>query len=161
MVPIVRAFESRDLDAVVALSLRAWAPVHASLETVLRDSEVYSRLHPDWRADQEQAVREACATEGMRVWIAEVDSSVTGFVAAILHHPKAIGEVHMIAVDPAYQADGIGSRLMSIAIEWFRENGMTVAMVDTGGDPGHAPARRTYERAGFTCLPVARYLKAL
>jgi GNAT superfamily N-acetyltransferase len=32
----------------------------------------------------------------------------------------------MIAVDPAYQADGIGSLLMSIAVEWFRENEMWI-----------------------------------
>jgi hypothetical protein len=38
---------------------------------------------------------------------------------------------------------------------------MGVAMVETGGDPGHAPARRTYEKAGFSLVPVARYFKAL
>ncbi|MGZ4435804.1 MAG: hypothetical protein ACXVW7_19605 [Trebonia sp.] len=31
----------------------------------------------------------------------------------------------------------------------------------TGGDPGHAPARRLYERAGFTPVPLVRYFKAL
>jgi hypothetical protein len=38
---------------------------------------------------------------------------------------------------------------------------MTVAMVETGGDPGHAPARDLYEQIGFTLLPIARYFKAL
>jgi hypothetical protein len=38
---------------------------------------------------------------------------------------------------------------------------MTVAMVETGGDSGHAPARRVYEKANYTMLPVARYFKAL
>ncbi|MGC7099576.1 hypothetical protein ACPZ19_33285 [Amycolatopsis lurida] len=33
---------------------------------------------------------------------------------------------------------------------------MTLAMVETGREPGHAPARRTRERAGFTQLPIAR-----
>jgi hypothetical protein len=36
---------------------------------------------------------------------------------------------------------------------------MTTVMVETGGDPGHAPARRTYESAGFRPFPVARYFK--
>ena len=31
----------------------------------------------------------------------------------------------------------------------------------TGGDPGHAPARRTYERAGFTGCPQVWYAKRL
>jgi len=34
-------------------------------------------------------------------------------------------------------------------------------MVETGGDPGHAPARRVYEKAGYTGFPVAGYFKAL
>jgi hypothetical protein len=38
---------------------------------------------------------------------------------------------------------------------------MTVAMVETGGDPGHAAARRTYEKAGYILLPIARYFKSL
>ena len=28
-----------------------------------------------------------------------------------------------------------------------------------GGDPGHEPARRVYEGAGFAPLPVVRYLR--
>jgi hypothetical protein len=38
---------------------------------------------------------------------------------------------------------------------------MKVAMVETGGDPGHAAARRTYEKAGYVHLPIARYFKNL
>jgi hypothetical protein len=38
---------------------------------------------------------------------------------------------------------------------------MSVAMVETGADPGHGPARRTYEKAGFEQLPIARYFKKL
>ncbi|WP_239945797.1 MULTISPECIES: GNAT family N-acetyltransferase [unclassified Streptomyces] len=38
---------------------------------------------------------------------------------------------------------------------------MTLASTWTGGDPGHAPARRTCEKAGYTALPLVRYYKAL
>jgi hypothetical protein len=33
--------------------------------------------------------------------------------------------------------------------------------VETGGDPGHAPARRLYEQLGFGLFPIARYFKKL
>ncbi|KAB2339660.1 GNAT family N-acetyltransferase [Actinomadura rudentiformis] len=160
MQPIVRAFEERDQDAVTALSLRAWAPVFASLQEVLGESGVYSQMHSDWRVDQKEAVRAACGAEGMRVWVAETDT-VVGFVAARLDHRESMGEIYMIAVDPDHQRKGIGSLLTSCALEWFRDSGMTLAMVETGGDPGHAPARRTYEQAGFVHLPIARYFKKL
>jgi GNAT superfamily N-acetyltransferase len=159
--PTVREFEDRDRDAVVALSLRAWAPVFVSLEEVLGESGVFAQMHPDWRADQQRAVEAVCSAAEMHVWVAEVDTVVAGFVAARLDHQENMGEIYMIAVDPAYQRNGIGSLLTSFALRWIKDNGMALAMVETGGDPGHAPARRTYEQAGFVHLPVARYFKKL
>jgi hypothetical protein len=38
---------------------------------------------------------------------------------------------------------------------------MSIAMVETGGDPGHAPARAAYTATGFRLVPVARYFKDL
>jgi len=38
---------------------------------------------------------------------------------------------------------------------------MSIAMVETGGDPGHERARHTYEKVGFELFPVARYFKKL
>jgi len=35
------------------------------------------------------------------------------------------------------------------------------ALVETGGDPGHAPARALYGDVGFTPLPIARYFRLL
>lgn len=72
-----------------------------------------------------------------------------------------MGEIYMIAVDPNFQGRGIGTALIKFTLTWMRDAGMSVAMVETGGDPGHAPARRTYEKAGFGLFPVARYFKKL
>jgi GNAT superfamily N-acetyltransferase len=159
MQPTIRPFEDRDLDAVVALSLRAWAPVFASLEDLLGESGVYALLHPDWRANQRRTVAAACADANVEVWVAEGDGAVCGFVAARLDHEASIGEIYLIAVDPDHQRRGLGAALTSFALGWIKRNGMALAMVDTGGDPGHAPARHVYEEAGFVQLPVARYFK--
>ena len=43
----------------------------------------------------------------------------------------------------------------------MRRRGITLATVATGGDPGHAPARRTYEKAGFTSFPQVLYSRIL
>jgi ribosomal protein S18 acetylase RimI-like enzyme len=161
MRPTVREFDDRDQDAVTGLSLRAWAPVFASLEGVLGESGIYSRLHPDWRAGQRRAVEAICRAEEFRVWVAEVDAVVAGFVAVRLDHEASIGEIYMLAVDPDHQRGGVGSTLTSFALDRIKDSGMAVALVEAGGDPGHAPARRTYERAGFVLLPVARYFKKL
>ena len=96
------------------------------------------------------------------MWVAEVGASVVGFVAVELHHPEHnMGEISMLAVDPEYQGGGIGTALTEFALDRLRDAGMTVAMVETGGDPGHAAARRTYEKVGYHLLPIARYFKNL
>jgi ribosomal protein S18 acetylase RimI-like enzyme len=157
----IRPFDDRDAEAVVALSLRAWAPAFASLERVL-GREIFERQHPDWREDQRRAVEEVLATNKGRVWVAEVDANVVGFVAIEIDHPeRSMGETIMVAVDPDHQGGGIGTSLTEFALERLKDAGMTVAMVETGGDHGHAAARRTYEKAGYTLLPVARYFKNL
>ena len=65
------------------------------------------------------------------------------------------------SVDPEAQGRGVGGALTEFATGRLRERGMRVAMVETGGDPGHAAARHVYERAGYQLLPVARYFKNL
>ena len=103
-----------------------------------------------------------CAAQKGRAWVAEVGSSVVGFVAVELHQPeRSMGEISMLAVDPDYQGGGIGTALTEFALERLKDAGMTVVMVETGGDPGHAAARRTYEKAGYVLLPIARYFKNL
>ena len=158
--PQIRRYETADAAAVVKLSLRAWEPVFESLEAVL-GSTVFGRLHPDWKSDQRQAVEDALTTESIDVWIANVGERIVGFVAVRLHEKQPIGEVYMLAVDPASQRNGVGTLLTNFALVRIKGSGMTVAMVESGGDPGHAPARSTYEKAGFSLLPVARYFKAL
>lgn len=159
--PRVRPFKDQDAEAVVSLSLRAWAPVFASLERVL-GSEIFELLHPDWREDQRRAVEDVSATKKGRVWVAEVGAStIVGFVAVDIHPERSAGEIYMLAVDPDYQGGGTGTALTEFALAWIKDAGMAVAVVETGGDPGHAAARRTYEKAGYTLLPIARYFKKL
>ena len=40
--------------------------------------------------------------------------------------------------------------MYDFALARMKEAGMQVATVATGADPSHAPARRAYEKAGFT-----------
>lgn len=157
----IEPYETHQLDAVISLSLRAWAPVFDSIENAM-DADLYRSFYPDgWRVSQQKAVADVCATEDTNVWVA-IDTDLTaGFVAVKLHSEDSMGEIYMVAVDPDFQGRGIGSALIEFALDWIKDSGMSVAMVETGGDPGHAPARRTYEKSGFVLWPTARYFKKL
>ena len=86
-----------------------------------------------------------------------------GFVAVGLIDEDATraGEIHMIAVDPAHQGAGVGAALMQRAITHIKAQGVDLAVVATGGDPGHAPARGVYERFDFNPLPMVRHYRTL
>jgi GNAT superfamily N-acetyltransferase len=157
----IREFREDDLETVVEFSLRAWAPVFASLRGVLGE-ELFLRLHPDWRANQAEAVRSSCTNDEREVFVAVANGRPVGFVAIALNaFHERMGVIDIIGVDPDYQRRGISSRLTEVAIEHMRSRGMDIAVVETGGDPGHAPARAAYESAGFTFLPIGRYFRLL
>ena len=157
---VIRRFEASDLDAIVEFSLRAWEPVFASVRSVL--GEIFLRLHPDWSANQAEAVRSSCTNDDRDVFVAVVNDRQVGFVAVGLNaFHERMGWIEIIGVDPDYQRRGISSQLTEFAIDHMRRHGMDIAVVETGGDSGHAPARAAYEAAGFTPLPVARYFRLL
>lgn len=137
MRPRIRPFEDRDAEAVVDLSLRAWAPVFESIERVL-GPEIFGRQYLEgWREDQRRDVEDVLAANEGWVWVAEVDGTAVGFVAVELDHPeRGMGETSMLAVDPEHQGGGVGTALTEFALDRLRDAGMGVAMVETGETPG-------------------------
>ena len=158
----IRALRPDDIDAVVEFSLRAWQPVFESFRQVM-GAEIYRRVYPDWKIIQAEVVASSCRAEGNRVWVAEADGRPVGYTVVVVHKINSeteSGEIDMLAVDPDYQSQGIGLALVDFAVDRITELGIPLAEIGTGGDPGHAPARRLYERAGFTPVPLVRYFKA-
>jgi ribosomal protein S18 acetylase RimI-like enzyme len=157
----IRPYREADEPAVVRLSLRAWTPVHDSIRDVVGD-EIFGRLYrDDWRHQQQEDVEKALRDEKHEVWVAEVEGEVVGFATAVVDAATRMGEIFLVAVDPDFQGRGLGTQLTDVATGWLRDAGMALAVVSTGGDMGHAPARRTYEKAGYTAMPAVHYFKAL
>ena len=143
------------------LSLAAWAPVFDSFRQIL-GAGIYRAIWPDWRESQRECIEAVCRDgSGTTVLVAEVDGLVVGFLAYEVQPKDRTAEVTLLAVDPAYQNQGIGTELNLVALDRMRERGVELARVETGGDASHAPARRSYEKAGYTGLPLVRYFKKL
>ena len=157
----IRLFNSGDMGDIVELSLLAWEPVFVAWEQIL-GSELYPvAIYADWRKSQQEAVEKVCQNSHFTTWVAAVGQKIVGFITYDLNVNNRIGEVHMLAVHPEFQNQGIGTELNLFALQRMKEGGMRLAMLGTGGDEGHAPARRSYEKAGYTGLPLVRYYKAL
>ena len=133
----------------------------ASLRTVLGDG-IFLRLHPDWEAGQAEAVRSSCTSDERDVFVAVADDRPVGFAAVALNaFHERMGVIDIIGVDPDFQRQGVAARLTAAAMDHMQRSGMDIAVVETGGDPGHEPARAFYEGQGFTLLPIARYFRLI
>jgi ribosomal protein S18 acetylase RimI-like enzyme len=152
--PHIRVADARDNDAIIDLSLRAWRPVFESYKPIW-GRPLFERFYPDWAARQASDVANALNTNP--TWVVAADDTVAGFVNVTFDDQTLTGEIYMIAIDPDHQHRGLGSLLTQHALSQMRARGMTLAIVSTGGDPGHGPARATYERNGFIPFPQVLY----
>jgi ribosomal protein S18 acetylase RimI-like enzyme len=155
----IRSFADSDIEQIVELSLLAWDPAFESMEKVL-GLRIFRLIWPDWRKSQAEGVERACrATDKYHTLVAELDDRVVGFIAYELKGET--GEVVLLAVHPEFQKRGIATQLNRATLDAMKAAGMKMAVAETGGEEGHAPARRAYEKAGYTGLPIVRYFKAL
>ncbi|MGI9380284.1 MAG: GNAT family N-acetyltransferase [Methyloligellaceae bacterium] len=144
-----RAFKSGDLETLQNIRQLAFEPIFRSFrETV--GPEIASIVFTN--ADEEQAkllekLSQANATQKM--FVAELDEQIVGFVAVIFEIENKVGEISLNAVHPDFADRGLGTKLYKFALVLMKENGMKVATVGVGGDLAHTPARRAYEKAGF------------
>ena len=159
--PLIRPFALEHLQPLLDLAMRAWAPVFPQMQAEI-PPYVFQAFYPrGWETRQRADVEAICKDDNTEVWVALIGDRLAGFVGLRVHTEDRMGEVHIIAVDPELQRQGIGRALLDFSFEWMRERGLAMAMVETGGDAGHAPSRAAYEHAGFQRYPAARYFRKL
>jgi GNAT superfamily N-acetyltransferase len=158
----IRPADPRDRGAILDLAARTWEPVFASVNEIL-GPVLGALLHgEDWRTHHGGEVSEILDDRSTLTWVAEVDGRIVGFASARVVDPnRRIGEVQILGVDPSAQRSGVGAALTRHAEAWLIDQGMAVAFIGTGGDPGHAPARALYARLGYRPFPVVQFYRAL
>ena len=145
---IIRDVQTSDVGRLVEIAIEAWAPYFKYCRQKMGE-ELFAQVHPDWRAEKGQLIRDACRPDKGDVAVAEVAGTVVGFITFYTEVAPGVGAIDLNAVHPDFQRRGIGTRLCTHALERLRAAGARVARVGTGLDPAYAPARRTYEKAGF------------
>jgi ribosomal protein S18 acetylase RimI-like enzyme len=147
---LIRGVAASDAPRLEEVRQAAFSPVFASFRAILGE-DIYQVAQA--RADEAQAdylVSLLAHDSAWEVYVAEQAGIVIGFVSLQVNRDTTIGEIGLNAVHPDWAGAGIGTAMYDFAVKRMREAGMLVATVSTGGDPSHAPARRAYEKAGFT-----------
>jgi GNAT superfamily N-acetyltransferase len=159
----LRTARPDDLEPLIDLTIRAFHDIQDGIRDQLGDA-LFAPQNGDWRGDYRRTLGELLGPEAIaRVIVADLDGRPIGFASWTTHAgplgPQ--GEITLLAVDPDEQRHGVGRALIDAAGEAMRAAGCVVAIVSTGGDDAHRPARAAYEAAGFTPLPTVFYSRLL
>lgn len=149
MTVTIREFRRTDLGAILDIAVAAWQPVFESSRNIVGE-ELFETVYSDPDARKRKQVTLACSDDTPTlVWVAELDGEIAGFITVIMNHDSLVAEIGNNAVSPDHQHQGIGTTMYDFVLAQMRDAGMNAAVVTTGGDDAHAPARRAYEKAGF------------
>jgi ribosomal protein S18 acetylase RimI-like enzyme len=148
----VRRVRPQEVDRCVRFGLEAFRPVYASFRHEY-GSHLFNCIEADWEHRQATYIADAIGDPNDETWVYELDGRPAGFVV-LKTDEHGIADIELLAVDPAMQGRGIAAALNGFACDRAGEAGMKHVVVATADDAGHAPARRSYERAGFEPMAI-------
>lgn len=146
---MVRLCCEEDLEILSRIGKAAWEKIFDGFEERI-GKELYNIILPDYRNSRGKWLREYFAQHPDWIYVAERNGKVVGFIGIVLDRTRKVGTITNNAVDPECGEKGVGQEMYKAVFERFRQEGMLAATVTTGLDEAHAPARRAYERAGFS-----------
>ena len=145
----IRPFKPDDLPALHEIRDAAFKPVFQSFRSIV-GKEIAAVALANAEKEQGEFFEKMCTADSKhKMFVAEIGERVVGFCSVSFDDDLKVGEIDLAAVHPDHDGKGVGAIMFDHGLKLMREAGMRVAMVGTGGDESHAPARRAYEKAGF------------
>lgn len=142
----LRTAVEADRETLIDLIVQGFADVTVNRWREERYGIIGGRTWDEWKADDMRTIDINC------VVIAEANGKAVGFATYHVNERTRIGTVGNNAVLPAYRGRGIGGQLDARVLDLIAKAGMEFAQVSTGLEDCYEPARRMYERQGFTEL---------
>lgn len=159
--PVMRAARAGDAGPAADIGVRARDSMWKVRRGLLGD-EIHDLAYGDVVEAKRRSLKKLVGDNLEQTLVAEVDGRMVGFLCWSIWANGQVGEILEVTVDPDCHGRGIGTALCRQALRLFGEKGCPTATVKTGGDDGHAVARKLYEKLGFgPRLPWVQYFRKL
>lgn len=125
---LIRAFHPDDLPELKRITVAAFDGVSIDQGIERLFGEINGH---DWQWRKARHLDDDVARHRSGIFVAEVDGRVAGCVTTWLDREAGIGHIPNIAIDAPHRVQGMGRRLLEHALQYFREQGLTHAKIET------------------------------
>ncbi len=125
---VIRPFRPEDLDAIKAMTIEGFKGV--SVEHGI-DQKFGKIAGHDWRWRKARHVDDDVVAHAAGIFVAESGGEVLGYISTRLDRESSKGRIPNLAVAANARGRGIGRGLIEHALEYFRAEGMALAVIET------------------------------
>jgi len=147
----LRFASKEDFPSIDAITVTCYQAIHDSW-IEMHGKELYYHLNDpdeDWKVRKTKQNHNLFAEHPEWVWSLVHKDDVVGFVTFRLEPERRYGVIENNGVMPEFAGKGLGKFMYRNALQYFRQQGLKYAFVETGLDEPHIPARKAYEGVGF------------
>ena len=145
----IRNYRPGDLQSIKALTVESFAGV--TLEQNVEDTLGLLHGH-DWRWRKARHIDQDVAANPSGIFVAEADGRVVGYITTVIDREAGKGRIPNLAVAAEFRKQGLGRQLIERALDYFREEGLEYAMIETMAQ--NVSGNHVYPACGF--IEVAR-----
>jgi ribosomal protein S18 acetylase RimI-like enzyme len=142
---LIRKFCPDDLETLRRITVASFGGV--ALEQVLEQRLGLWDEGRDWQARKADHIDDDCGSNPEGVFVAELDGTIVGYITTRVDRMNQRGRIPNMAVTEAARGMGLGRRLIHHALDYFREEGLKVAQIETMAS--NAVGQHLYPSCGF------------
>jgi len=124
----IRLYQASDLDELKRITIEGFDGI-AIDQSVEKELGMLS-AH-DWRWRKARHVDEDVEVNPTGVFVAQEFDKVLGYISTRVDYAAGKGRIPNLAVDKSVRGRGIGRSLIEHALDYFRREGMSFAMIET------------------------------
>ena len=148
---MIRKYRPEDLEALKKITVICF-------EGVSIDHNIEEKFgqfaDADWRDRKAKHMDEDVQANSEGIFVYEEDGKVLGYITTRIDRESKIGGIPNLSVLPESRGKGVGKVLMKAAFDYFEEQGMAVAKIETLEQ--NEVGKNFYPRSGF--VEVARQI---